>query len=272
MQVITQFQFAIHPILLDVTQDALVTRVAVFSLMPFLLAFAFIFFIFYRQNREAQMRKTQLDLELRALRAQMNPHFMFNCLNSIYHTIQKGQNKEAGDYLMTFSYLMRRVLENSFDQWISLDEDVKMLSAYMDLEQLRITRAFSYDIQIDDALDQENTAVPMLLVQPFIENSLWHGLAHKDGGHIAIRVYPNDKHLVYEISDNGLSGKAGNELQKENIGKRKSLGTALVREQLDAISELEKEKAHFTSEDIKFSDGTYAGKKVQVFLPLRNVY
>lgn len=272
MFVILDFQGLIGMQLLQVQQGELVTRVALFSLLPFLLAFAFIFFIFYRQNRESQLRKTQLDLELRALRAQMNPHFMFNCLNSIYHTIQKGQNKEAGEYLMTFSYLMRRVLENSFDQWISLDEDVKMLSAYMDLEQLRITRPFTYTITIDQSLDQENTAVPMLLVQPFIENSIWHGFSNKDGGQININIQVRGKHLVYELVDNGVEGIQGDELHQENIGKRKSLGTALVKEQLATISELEHEKSYFTSDNILFSDGTYGGKKVQVFLPLRNVY
>jgi LytS/YehU family sensor histidine kinase len=266
------FHYSFSSLLLQIQQEELVTRVALFSLMPFLLAFAFIFFIFYRQNRESQLRKTQLDLELRALRAQMNPHFMFNCLNSIYHTIQKGQNKEAGDYLMTFSYLMRRVLENSFDQWISLDEDIKMLSAYMDLEQLRISRPFTYSVVVDESLDQENTAVPMLLVQPFIENSIWHGFSSKDGGHITINIHARGRQLIYEILDNGVEGTGNSELHKENVGKRKSLGTALVREQLAAISELEKEKSHFTSESIMFSDGSYAGKKVQVFLPLRNVY
>lgn len=255
--------------LLQATSDSrLITQVALYSLIPFSLTFSFVIFIFYRQNREAQIRKQHSELEMRALRAQMNPHFIFNCLNAIYRSIRNNDNELAGKYLLKFAFLTRRILENSSQNQISLEEEIDILKAYLDLEQMRTNEVFSYELTVDESLDIEFISVPMLLIQPFIENSIWYGFdSLESGGLISIHIYSNENQLRFDIVDNGSKS-----LQKESqpvmAGKRNSYGTQIVADQLQAIQKLEKKKAGYTFQDLQSSNGAYNGRAVHVYLPL----
>ncbi len=253
------------------SSDGMISQVAFYMLIPFVIAFSFIFFIFYRQNRETQLRRKQLELELTALRAQMNPHFMFNCLGSIHHCIKNGSHDKAAEYLMKFSFLTRRVLENSAQRWISLKEDIEMLSAYLDLEQLRTENKFTYQIHVNEEIDTENVSVLMLLTQPFVENSIWHGFTNKvSGAHIDMHIAQHGSRLHYLIEDNGEKGE--NEKPTTDDGKRTSMGTALVRDQLRAIKEIEKGEADFTITDRLNEAGEHCGKRVTLYLPLLSLH
>jgi sensor histidine kinase YesM len=243
-------------------------------LIPFALVFAFIFFIFYRQSRENHLRRKHVELELTALRAQMNPHFMFNCLASIHQCIATGHQDKAGEYLLKFSFLIRRVLENSGKRWISLQEDLEMLKAYLDLEQLRTDHAFTYSIEVDETVDLENTSVLMLLAQPFVENSIWHGFTKTVlDPRIEIRINQDAGKLHYRIEDNGVGEQ--NEIQKSQpneYGKRISMGTLLVQEQLKTIQEIEKREASLDISDRIHKNGEACGKKVHLYIPLLSLH
>lgn len=259
--------------LLQTNSDSqIITQVALFSLIPFSLTFAFVIFIFYRQNRESQIRQQHAELEMRALRAQMNPHFIFNCLNSIYHCLKTDRTKEAGDYLQKFAFLIRRILENSSQQQISLDEEINMLKAYLDLEILRSNNKFSYELHVDAQLDTEDISVPMLLIQPFIENSIWHGFEQVEaGGLITIRIYGLQEKLYFDVTDNGRL-PSGIKNSQTLAGKKHSYGTQIVNNQLLAIEKIEKKKAGYAYEDTYSESGEYSGRSVKVFIPMKTVF
>lgn len=248
----------------------LITQVALVLLIPLMLVFAFVVFLFYRQHREAQIKKQAIDLELKALRAQINPHFIFNCLNSIYQSIVDNKNEEAAKYLLKFSWLTRRILENSDKRWISLSEDLEILRAYLDLEQMRSGRNFEYEIHVDEILDIENTSAIMLIVQPFVENSIWHAFQEgKPENKLTLSIRKIDNNLHYELIDNG-----GNQLSKQHIdsGKKRSMGIAIVREQLKSISILEKNKSSLELETLYQPDGNAFGQKVTLYYPHRELH
>jgi LytS/YehU family sensor histidine kinase len=251
--------------------ENVVDRVAIFSLLPFLVAFFFIFFIFYRQKREATLRQQRTELEIRALRAQMNPHFIFNSLNSIYLFIQQNQSKQAAEYLLDFSKLIRRVLENSIDDVVTLSEDLETLQWYVKLEQLRTDNRFSYQVKIDPQINPDEIVVPPLILQPFVENSIWHGMAgiNDQSGKIELRVYSESGMLKMELSDNG-SGEHFSEKEDSGIfdTKKKSLGTSIVHDRLEIISKKSEAKAFFTIRNINNDKNVKQGTIVELSLPL----
>lgn len=247
------------------------SQVALYTLPPFLIAFAFFFFVFSRQRREMAVQREKVELEMRALRAQINPHFIFNCLNSIRHFISENETRLAGDYLVKFSYLIRRVLENSLEEFVSLDEDIKILETYIQLEQMRSGNQFRFDIQ-NDLEDAEALMVPPLILQPIVENAILHGaLTNPSGGHIAIVVSKLEKELLITIADNGRGTTADT---PRNIGEAKklSLGSTITQDRLAAINKKEHTNARIDAETLLDNSGSYAGRKVLVYLPLISAY
>ena len=131
------------------------------------------------QLQKLESQKQLSELEMQALRAQMNPHFIFNCLSSINRFILKNETEEASDYLTKFSRLIRMVLNNSKKAFISLGRRTGKLRLYLDMERLRFKNSFDYSITYKNSVDVENIFIPPLLLQPFAENAIWHGLMHK---------------------------------------------------------------------------------------------
>src|SRR5262249_51354121 len=127
------------------------------------------------------LKQKASELEMRALRAQMNPHFIFNCLSAINHFILNNETDSASEYLTRFSRLLRLVLVNAGKPIISLEEELAMLRLYLDMEQLRFKNAFDYYIYSDPAVQPSMVNVPSFILQPFCENAIWHGLLHKEG-------------------------------------------------------------------------------------------
>lgn len=210
------------------------------------------------------MRRLVAETEMKALRAQMNPHFLFNSLNSIYLFIQSKQTEQASDFLLKFSKLIRTVLENSRKTTITVDEDIEWLKLYMDLEGIR--QPFRYEINIDDSIDTSELMVPPMILQPFIENSILHGFREKQGDAvITIKVEVNENEICYITEDNGTipSMQTGSEL---NL-KTKSLGTVITQERLQILNSLQQVRARFKSDDILDSLGNYLGKRTIIYLP-----
>ena len=229
-----------------------------------LLAFGFV--NFYTRKKES-FNRTVEQVNNKALRSQMNPHFIFNSLNSIQNFINANDSENANEYLIKFAKLVRMILENSREQEIELSKDLKALEIYMQLESLRLKHGFDYKINIDSNIDADNVLVPPLIIQPFVENAIWHGLQHKsERGKIEINISQKNNELLCIIEDNGLGRKAAlkiaNQLSPE---KRKSLGMQITAERISLYNNIKNVKAFFEVEDIVSDNQT--GVRVKLHLP-----
>ncbi len=228
-------------------------------------------FIFYKKRRDAGIQKTEAefyaqvaDTEMKALRAQMNPHFIFNSLNSISDYMIRHDINSASHFLTKFAKLMRLILENSEQREVSLSEDLKALELYMQLENMRLSNGFSYEIKVEETIDQENTMIPPLILQPFVENSIWHGLnGKKSGGKISIRIQKHDAMLHCTVEDNGVGmQKQQEEQQDQFIRQKKSAGMRITKARIDILNKLKNSNGFV--ELYNWDEGTRA----KVILPL----
>ncbi len=166
----------------------------------------------YQERQKAKHEKELLELEARALRAQMNPHFIFNCLNSIKALIQNNENQRSIDYLTTFSKLIRTLFHNSDKRQISLYDELETCKLYTELEAMRLNGKLHYGFDIDHNLDLKSLMVPALIIQPFIENAIWHGIVPKNEGCVTISVKGFEDAIICEVDDDGI----GRKLSKQN--------------------------------------------------------
>ncbi len=232
-------------------------------------------FVFYKRKKDAVTKQNEAELkaaitntEMKALRAQMNPHFIFNSLNSISDYIAKNDTMVAETYLTKFAKLMRLVLENSEKKEVPLTEDLKALELYMQLEALRLNNKFTYSIKVDDTIDQDTTVVPPLILQPFVENSIWHGIAKKQGnGHILIQIKKDGEMISCIVEDDGVGRKETDDVAalKDSSGRR-SLGMKITKERIDMINTIKK-----TNAVVKLTD-LAQGTRVEVQLPLESIF
>jgi putative methionine-R-sulfoxide reductase with GAF domain len=187
-----------------------------------------------------EVQKMLAESQLMALRAQMNPHFVFNCLNSIQECIVTKKYTEASKYLNKFSKLFRMVLNNSGKKLVSLEEERQVLELYLELELMRFGRSFSYEIIVDPRLDEHQILMPSMLLQPYVENALWHGLMTKDGPRMMViefRMVSDDAFLC-RIDDNGIGREKSFEIKAQNSKPKthKSLGLAISKDRIDILS------------------------------------
>lgn len=193
-------------------------------------ALAIAIIVFRYHNIRLRLKQRASELEMQALRAQMNPHFIFNCLSAINHFILDNQNDKASDYLTRFSRLVRMVLANAGKKAIPLDEELDMLRLYLDMEQLRFKHAFSYTIDVPADLRASQMLVPCFILQPFCENAIWHGLLHKEGkGHLDVLMNYRAGKLRVTIRDNGIGRNKAAELSKK---QHSSMGQQLTASRL----------------------------------------
>jgi LytS/YehU family sensor histidine kinase len=214
-----------------------------------------------------QQQKTEL--EMQALRAQMNPHFIFNSLNAINHFILKNETETASDYLTKFSRLIRLVLQNSAKKNIPLIDELETLRLYIDLERVRFKKHFDYSIQCDESLDTESITVPPLILQPFAENAIWHGLMHKkEGGELLVTVTQEDEMLCCTIMDNGIGRVKAAALKSKSASYKKSMGIQITEARLQMLHGGNKGRELFRITDLKNEAGEGCGTKVFITIPV----
>jgi tetratricopeptide (TPR) repeat protein len=215
------------------------------------------------ESSRIEWERLATDLEMQALRAQMNPHFIFNCLSSINKFILKNEPDRASDYLTRFSRLIRLVLINSQKELISLEDEIEMLRLYIEMEQLRFRHHFNYNITYTNDIKPGNIMIPPLLLQPFCENAIWHGLMHKkDPGQLSIAFAIARQALQCTITDDGIGRAKAAEIKKDSGEERKSLGLKLTAERLALFNEESGFSTSWTIEDIKDTNGNTGGTRV----------
>ncbi|HET6989869.1 MAG TPA: histidine kinase, partial [Bacteroidia bacterium] len=220
-----------------------------------------------RAKEKADTERRIAELRLSALRAQMNPHFIFNAINSIQHFVLQNDSEQAYSYLSKFSRLIRLVLDQSQSETIPLDQELKMLHLYIELEQLRFERPFTYTIDVDDELLDENIRVPGMLVQPFVENAIWHGLLPKKTGDARIKISFHKKGHVIEITieDNGVGRKTKTE-SKQGEEKHRSYGLQITEERLRLADQKNPDQPVIDITDMEDGQGNPIGTRVIIHL------
>lgn len=243
------------------------SRYFVIALGILLVAILIITYLLGRQ-KGLQAEHERVKLEQKLLISQMNPHFMFNCLNSIQQFIMSGQNNQAEVYLSKFSKLIRELLESSAKDNLTVKEDLNILKAYLEMESLRFGPSFFYSIKIDNKINIDNTYIPHLMIQPFVENAIWHGLlAKNDDGHLQIIFeYVSDKTIKCIVDDNGVGRDAS--LHKEATFKKNSLALSFVKQRIDLIKKTYKIEGKVDIIDKKDATGKSLGTTVIIILPV----
>ncbi|SFT41135.1 Histidine kinase [Algoriphagus locisalis] len=219
-------------------------KAIILGLLPILVAFSFIVFVIYRSKREAEFKEKETVLrlksaegELKALKAQINPHFIFNCLNSIHHYIQSNDSKSAGIYLIKFSQLVRYVLESTSKNWVSLEEELETNRNYLELEQMRNNGAFSFDFVCAGSISPSEIFIPPMLIQPFLENAVWHGVSKN--GHILLSLaILNDTYLECKVENKGQAIDEKMPYDLSNLIKKSSMGLQLMRDRFESLNAL----------------------------------
>lgn len=219
---------------------------------------------------KAEFDKKLAQVEMQALRAQMNPHFLFNSLNSVKSFIGQNKTNEAQEYLTAFAKLVRQVLNNSRQNTVRLYDDLQALELYLKLEQMRMSGKFDYSITIGDDVNPDFAEIPPLLLQPFVENAIKHGLRHKENGHGKLSVHINreGERLHFSIKDNGIGREKAHHLQS-NIGKpHNSMGIRISEERMAFIRDQYGEATDYRITDLMDDEGNASGTRVDIWLPV----
>ena len=180
------------------------------------------------------LKRKALELEMQALRAQMNPHFIFNCLSAIDNLMQTNQADKATSYLARFASLIRSVLESSKNNLVPFQKDFETLKLYLEMEQFRCNNKFSYTLHAEQELLEGDYKVPPLIIQPFVENAIHHGLLNKQESNrqLNVTVHLNEEYIVYSVTDNGVGRKWAGILKEKNKPEQQSYGIAITRERI----------------------------------------
>lgn len=226
-----------------------------------------------RRKAQATLMNTQqkmTEVEMQALRAQMNPHFIFNCLNSINRYIVKSDQTTASLYLTKFAKLIRLILDNSNSKNVTLTNELEALKLYIEMEALRFDKKFTYEVKVENRLGSDTVELPPLIIQPYVENAIWHGLLHMESnGHLSVRVNMNgDSMLECVIEDNGVGRAKAKELRSKSATSRKSLGMQLTENRLSLLNKHAELNASVEIIDLKNGHGEAAGTKVILKIPV----
>ncbi|HYC85626.1 MAG TPA: histidine kinase [Chryseosolibacter sp.] len=238
-------------------------RLVIYGLMLIIGMTAITSYFIYK-NAQASKKANQL-LALKSLRSQMNPHFIFNALNSMNHFVSLNDERTANKFLSEFSRLMRLVLENSQEDFIPLFKEEEIISLYLKLEHYRFRDKFDYSISIDEEINKEVIHVPPMLIQPYIENAVWHGLRYRDTkGFVSVEIHQHGQEVIVTVTDNGIGRKRSAELKTENQKKHNSTGLKNIRERLNIINRIYRADYKVFIEDLPEGQGT----RVKLHLPV----
>jgi sensor histidine kinase YesM len=221
------------------------------------------------KRRLSEMNSKISELTQANLRQQMNPHFIFNTLNSIQYYMYQHDKLATNNYLTKFSSLMRKVLDNSQHTSVPLSDELSALNLYLELESIRFKDKFDFRITIDDEIDPIMHKVPTMLIQPYVENSISHGLIPKEGkGFVSIDLKLNGNCILCTIEDNGIGREASMERNLKKEGNHNSLGTRISKSRLDLVNELYGTGLQTVYSDLSDENGQPAGTRVEIHIPL----
>ena len=247
----------------QVEQQRTITYVLSFVL---LLVFAGLIF-FYRSYRQKQIANKLLSI--RSLRSQMNPHFIFNSLNSVNSFISKSDERSANKYLSEFARLMRSVLEHSKHDFVLLSDELEVLDRYLRLEHLRFESQFDYELTIDASIESNQLLIPPMLVQPYVENAIWHGLRYKQGkGLLQLSVLDEDQRVRIVLEDDGIGREESKRLKTQHQKQGKSTGIKNTTSRLELLNEVHQINISCTISDLN-DDGS--GTRVELIMPKLDV-
>lgn len=225
-----------------------------------------------QQKIEAEYQKQLMHSEMQSLRLQMNPHFIFNSLNSIRYYILKEDSEKASDYITIFSKLLRMILQNSKQATVKLSAELKALKLYLEFEKQRFESRFEYSIEVSEEVESDHIEIQPLIIQPFVENSIWHGLLHKDGvGQLKIALYKSSEdELTIEIEDNGIGRERSKEMRKDSSHRHKSFGMQITRDRLRLMGKIKDLNSGFEIKDLVDPEGQPLGTRVIIKIKLHD--
>jgi hypothetical protein len=235
--------------------------------------FSLVFIIGYllMLYQKLRIKHKVVELKQKNLNQQMNPHFVYNCLNSIQSYIFQNDINRSVDYLSKFAKLMRNILLSSQQEYMTLHDEAEQLSLYLELESMRFKGKFNYTIKVDEKIDPHYYKIPTLLIQPFVENSLWHGIQNKPGkGHINIEFRLATNHLFCSIEDNGIGRAKAAQIKNEYQKNHNSLGTRITSDRMKLLRILYGNKLEIKYIDLINDMNKPAGTRVEINLPILN--
>lgn len=240
-----------------------------------LVAIVMIFILVYRnyktksRQKIADMNNQISTLTQKNLRQQMNPHFVFNTLNSIQYYVFQNDKIAANDYMSMFAKLMRKILENSQHTYIPIKEEMDALELYLKLESIRFKEKFTWKINIDEEIDTLTYKIPTMLIQPYVENSITHGLRYKEGkGKIIVDLKLNSHNIVCSIEDDGIGRKKAMNIKKIKGETHNSLGTTITESRLQLVNAVYGNKMQVLYTDLKNKNGDSSGTRVKINIPI----
>ncbi|MCU0460003.1 MAG: histidine kinase [Bacteroidales bacterium] len=241
------------------------------SSLGVLFLLAGFFSLLYLRHTRLRARYSQIDLEQRLLRAQMNPHFIFNSLCAIQDLIMAEKPQKANAFLTKIARLMRNILENSREEYISLEKEIETLKLYLDVQQLRFDNGFNYEILVDQTIDPENISVPPMLAQPCVENSIEHGLLPRgENGRLSVSYSLKDGLMMLEVTDNGIGRDKAS--KRRPAIKKESVSTKLTEKRLEHFRKSLREKQISYEIIDLYDEGAASGTRVVMMLPWKKVY
>jgi len=251
----------------DLKDQAIKTqRSTIISLIIVLLILSISTVFILRSGRQKRLAN-QL-LALKSLRSQMNPHFIFNALNSVNNYIAKKDELSANRYLSDFAFLMRSVMENSKHDFIPLTDEIKIIELYIKLEHERFKEKFDYTFTVDEDINTESFLIPPMLIQPYIENAVWHGLRYKEEkGKLEVELKQLENYLEITIQDNGIGRKKSQELKTKNQQQNNSTGLKNIENRLRIINEVHHLGIKVEVEDLNTE--TESGTKIKITVPIQ---
>ncbi|MEL6810069.1 MAG: histidine kinase, partial [Bacteroidota bacterium] len=216
------------------------------------IALLLLYTAFTQKKSVNQQKYANNQLALKSLRTQMNPHFIFNALNSVNSFIASNDERAANKYLSEFSQLMRSVLENSEEDFIPLSKEIELLRLYVKLEHFRFKDKFDYTVTVDESINIDHFVIPPMLLQPYVENAVWHGLRYKEEkGKLDIGFSQRDSEtVIITITDDGIGRKQSKKLKTENQKKHKSKGMGNIKKRISILNDMYKDKVDVTIEDV----------------------
>jgi LytS/YehU family sensor histidine kinase len=221
------------------------------------------------ERTRSELQQQATELEMQALRAQMNPHFIFNSLNSINRFILQNNKLQASEYLTKFSKLVRLILQNSQSSLIPLESELEALQLYLELEAVRFDHHFVFNIRINGDIDTPAIKVPPLIIQPYAENAIWHGLMHKEEkGHLQIELSEEEDRLCCKIVDDGVGRKKAGELKSKSASAHKSMGMQITANRIAKLQKNAQVETEIKITDLVLPDGSAGGTEVLLKIPV----